>query len=169
MATNTFWYDASLSCIRIAKHFIHPRNKTHHPAAEQKFSSIGWTNLITKHLKKLFMHQNKKVLSIRRTKLFIQQLNKYFHPSAEQNSSCIKTKTFYQTAERNFLSIGWTKLIMHQNKNILSNSRTKLFIQQLNKNFHPTAEQNFSCIKISIIKRIRSFVNMDTYSQSIKT
>jgi hypothetical protein len=106
------------------------------------------------------MQQNKNVLSNSRTKLFIHRLNKFFHPTAQQNSSCIKIKTFYQTAEQKFLSICQSKthhaskqkrFIHRPNKNFI-HPPNKNFIHPLNKNFihppnktfYPTAEQKFS-------------------------
>jgi hypothetical protein len=50
-----------------------------------------------------------------------------------------------------------------------ASKQKRRFIHPPPKTFYPTAEQKSSSIKISIIKRVRSFVNMDTYSQSIKT
>jgi hypothetical protein len=44
---------------------------------------------------------NKTHHSTAATKLIIQQMNKTHHPTDEQNSSCIKTKTFYPSAEQN--------------------------------------------------------------------
>jgi hypothetical protein len=53
------------------------------------------------------MHQDKKVLSIRRTKLFIQQLNKTFYPTAEQNISFnSSTKLIIHLPQQTFSSIG---------------------------------------------------------------
>jgi hypothetical protein len=64
------------------------------------------------------MHQDKNILSNSRTKVFINL--------PEQNSSCIKTKTFYSSAEQKF----------HP-------SAEQKFHPSAEQKFHPSAEQNF--------------------------